>query len=484
MHAGLIRRLKQQNPRDTRFREGPGSSGSSNTAADEDDLTFLHGVRRPYSRTAMQNLPPSLLLALGCAIFTAPQTFAQEDPYEIPMEDEEEGGLSQEELDAKAEIIMPRVATLRGWDWKEDVPVGITTPDEFIVFAEQAFDEEYGDVRMKGMTTSYGLLGLMDPGLDFEATMMDMLRSQVGGYYDPKEGKFFMMSTFNKGGMADYIMAHELCHALDDQYFNLEGMFENAVGNSDREFATRCAVEGSASSAGNLYLFQGIQQGWLDGGDLIDADMMAAMMGSMDAVPPYFIINMSLPYIDGNCFVVRATSENMLAMMMVEPSDEDLQHMFRNPPTSSEQVLHPEKYWEEEHFDAPIEVNLADRSENLGAGWALVDTDTMGELGCAAVSMKRLPSAMEVSMGSARMAVPSSAGWGGDQYRTYLHEDGRSMMQWSTIWDTEEDAHEFAEAMRAQGMDRAPWLRRIDVQGIGVMIYYANDQAVADLELL
>jgi len=337
---------------------------------------------------------------------------------------------------------------------------------------------------MKGMTTSYGLLGLMDPEMDFEATMMDMLRSQVGGYYDPKEGKFFMMSTFNKGGMADYIMAHELCHALDDQYFDLEAMFESATGSSDQEFALRCAIEGSASSAGNLYLFQGIQKGWLDGGDLMDADMMSAMMGSMDAVPPYFIINMSLPYIDGNCFVVRSTVENMMAALMVTPKDADLQHMFRNPPTSSEQVLHPEKYWEEEHFDAPVAVELADRSADLGSGWSLVDTDTMGELGCAAVSMKRLPTAMEVSMGSARMVAPSSAGWGGDQYRTYLHEDGACLMQWSTVWDSEEDAREFAEAMREHGMKRAPWLRLVEVQGDKVMLHYASDDAVAVLERL
>ncbi|MGB0953752.1 MAG: hypothetical protein ACPG31_11040 [Planctomycetota bacterium] len=430
----------------------------------------------------MQNLPPSLLLALGCALFAAPTALAQEDPYEIPMEEEDEG-LSQEELDAKAEIIMPRVSKMRGWDWKKEVPVGITTPDEFIDFAEKAFDEEYGDVRMKGMTTSYGLLGLMDPELDFESTMMDMLRSQVGGYYDPKEGKFFMMSTFNKGGMADYIMAHELCHALDDQYFNLEAMFEDAAGSSDREFALRCAIEGSASSIGNLYLMEGIQKGWLDASSMMDMDMLASL-GAMEAVPSYFIINMSLPYLDGACFVVRSTSDNIFAAMMTEPPDSDLQHMFRNPPVSSEQVLHPEKYWEEATYDAPIPVELEDRTAKLGAGWSLVDTDVMGELGCAAVSMKRVPNATEVSMGSARMNVDSSAGWGGDLYRTYLHEDGRSMMQWSTVWDSELDAQEFAVALREHGMKRAPWLRRIDLQGTRVMVFYASDDAIADLELL
>lgn len=436
----------------------------------------------------MMKLVPSILIALGFIAVATPTLSAaapQEDPYDIPMEGlEEEKGLSQEELDALAEVILPRVGEIRGWAWKEPVPVGITTPDEFIEFAEKSFDEEYGAKRLEGMTSSYVLFGLMPEEMNFQETMMDMLRSQVGGYYDPKEGKFFMMSTFNKGAMADYIMAHELCHALDDQYFDLEKMFEDYAGNSDREFAIRCAVEGSASSAGNLYLMKGIQNNWLDASTMIDADMIGSMMGSMDKVPPYFIISMSLPYIDGNTFVLRQTSEAFMGAMVMAPTDEDLQYMFRNPPTSSEQVLHPEKYWDEETFDAPIEVEVPDRTEALGSGWSLVDTDTLGELGCAMLVMKNVPTAMAVSMGSARMAVPESSGWGGDQYRAYLHEDGRKMMSWSTVWDTELDAVEFAEALRNRGMKRAPLMRSIDLQGNRVQVTFASDHAVADLELL
>ncbi|MFK5956579.1 MAG: hypothetical protein QM477_09065 [Planctomycetota bacterium] len=438
----------------------------------------------------MMKLSPSLLIAFGfCALIiptlSAAELPPQEDPYEIPMEDlEGEGGLSQEELEALAAVIIPRVAELRGWEWKKEVPVGITTPDEFVAFAEGSFDEEYGADRLAGMTSSYVLFGFMPAEMNFQQTMMDMLRSQVGGYYDPKEGKFFMMSTFNKGAMADYIMAHELTHALDDQYFDLEAIFDQHAGNSDTEFAIRSAVEGSASSAGNLYLMKGIRNQWLDASTMMDGDMINAMMGTMDKVPPYFIINMSLPYIDGNTFVLRQTSESFMAAMMMAPADEDLQHMFRDPPTSSEQILHPEKYWDEDLFDAPIEVEVADRSESLGAGWSLVDTDTLGELGCAMLVMKNVPTAMAVSMGGARMAVPESSGWGGDQYRAYLNEDGRKIMHWSTVWDSQADAVEFAAALRSRGMERAPMMRSIDLQGTRVNVVFASDDAVADMELL
>ncbi len=486
--AGLGVGLDQGDSGATGLCKCPCGGCSSNSTSHNDDLTLFHLPRRHYSRTSIMPRSPFLLLAWAfLPVFSLSWSSplqAQEDPYAIPMEDEDEGGLTQEELEAKAEVILPRVAQMRGWAWKKPVPVGITTPDEFIEFASKSFAEEYGSERLAGLTSSYVLLGFMEPGLDFQQTMLDMLRSQVGGYYDPDTAKFYMMSTFNKGSMADYIMAHELCHALDDQYFDLNALFDAAKGNSDREFAVRCVAEGSASSLGNLYLMRGIQEQWLDSSDLMDADMVSAMMGSMEQVPPFFVISLALPYIDGNTFVVRETSANVMAMMMKTPADADLKHMFAQPPTSSEQILHPEKYWDEASFDPPLEVKLPDVHAQLGAGWRLADTDVLGELGCAMLTMKNVPTAMVVSAGGARMVAPASAGWGGDLYRCYVHEDGRAMMHWKTLWDTEADAEEFAQALRSRGMERAPLMRRIDLEGNRVEVWFATDDAVADLELL
>lgn len=425
-------------------------------------------------------LPLLLLLSF---LLQVPLT-AQEDPYEIPME-EEETVLTVEDLEDMAERIMPRVERLRGLEWKYKVPVGINTPSEFSEFAQHAVEDEYGKERLQGLTTFSRLFGIIGVAQDYEEVLMGMLENSVGGYFDPEEDKFYMISTFNKGAMAEYIMAHELCHALDHQHLDLEAVFEAVQGNSDREFAMRCVVEGSASAVGNAYLMKGIASGWLDAADLMDADMMAAMTDGMDDVPVYLIANLAMPYLDGTTFLMRKTSDELLVAMMMEPDQEDVERAFLSPPLSSEQILHPEKYWNEELWDPPVEVELKDLSAKLGADWSLVLKDTLGEFSCAMLTMKRPPSVMDVSMGTARLAAPDSDGWGGDTVMVYRNtEDDRAMMHWRSVWDTEEDAEEFAIAMRNRGMTRAPMLREILLQGNRVDAYFSTESAIKDLETL
>lgn len=428
----------------------------------------------------MKTLTPLISLLFALATFGGQSLFAQDDPYEIEMEgDEEEAGkgLTQEELEAMAVKIVPRVAEIRGLEWKHQVPVGINTPKEFREFAVKAVREEMGAERLKALNDFSVLLGILEPGVDYEETIYDMLEAGVGGYFDPVADKFFMISTFNNGGMAEFIMAHELGHALDHQYHDLNDIFKGAEGNSDREFAARCVVEGSASAVGNAYLFQGIQKGWLKAEDLMDADMMAAMMNGMDEVPIFMIVNLSLPYLDGTTFMVRKTSSNLMAAMMMEPTDEDLLRAFTAPPLSSEQIFHPEKYWDKEKFDAPVVVEMEDRTAALGKGWSLAMTDTLGEFGCAMLTMKTLPTAMSVSMGTANMVHESSSGWGGDTSQTYVHVDGRALMHWETQWDSEKDAEEFAVALRKNGMKRAPMMHMIQLAGTRVTVYFATPDA-------
>jgi len=425
----------------------------------------------------MKILTPLALLLVGLPVFCGQPLCAQEDPYVIEMEgDEDESeGFTQEQLDELAVKIVPLVEELRGLKWKHEVPVGINTPDEFLEFAVVAVREEIGVERLKAISTFYQLLGVLKEDQDFEQTMYDMLKAGVGGYFDPKQDKFFMISTFNSGGLAEYIMAHELGHALDHQYHDLNKIFEKVVGNSDREFATRCVVEGSASAVGNAYLFQGIQNGWLDASELMDVDMMAKMMEGMDDVPVFMVINLSLPYLDGTTFVVRQPSSNLMAAMLMEPTDEDLLRAFNSPPQSSEQIFHPEKYWDEKHFDPPVEIVLEDNSSALGEGWSLAMTDTLGEFGCAMMTMKKLPTAIEVSMGVVSMVHESSSGWGGDTCQVYIHEDGGALLYWDTVWDTEKDADEFAVAMRNIGMQRSPQLRTIEQSGAAVKVFFSTD---------
>ena len=118
---------------------------------------------------------------------------------------------------------------------------------------------------------------------------------------------------------------------------------------------------------------------------------------------------------------------------------------LQTPPASTEQVLHPQKYYDQE---LPVDVALDDVSATLGDGWSRVYEQTMGELLVQVLaaggeeppfSLPGLP----VSWPHAEAAE----GWGGDRLNMYENADGDWGILWQTAWDTDTDAVEFETRM-------------------------------------
>jgi hypothetical protein len=109
---------------------------------------------------------------------------------------------------------------------------------------------------------------------------------------------------------------------------------------------------------------------------------------------------------------------------------------FTELPQSTEQILHPEKYFAHE---APVKVNLPDVRGLLGSRWKRIDYDVSGEWSYYLILDQFLNSPAE----SRRAA----AGWGGDRYEIYEgSQPGAVFIAQLTVWDTENDAREFFDA--------------------------------------
>src|SRR6185503_19338244 len=74
-----------------------------------------------------------------------------------------------------------------------------------------------------------------------------LLTEQIGGYYDPKTKVLYVVD-----GIADALIGvtipHELVHALQDQYVNLDSI-QHITGDDDRQLATHAMIEGQAQYA-------------------------------------------------------------------------------------------------------------------------------------------------------------------------------------------------------------------------------------------
>ena len=103
---------------------------------------------------------------------------------------------------------------------------------------------------------------------------------------------------------------------------------------------------------------------------------------------------------------------------------------YADPPTTSEQIMHPSKYDDRE---PPLAIDLPDVAHALGEGWEKVDVDVMGEFFYKLVLEERIPT---------RRASRDAASWGGDRYVLLRGPGGSNLFLDLARWDTERDAEE------------------------------------------
>jgi hypothetical protein len=121
-----------------------------------------------------------------------------------------------------------------------------------------------------------------------------------------------------------------------------------------------------------------------------------------------------------------------------------IEPVYKNLPSSTEQVMHPEKYLNER--DDPQELTLPAALSELDTDWQELDNDVMGEFFTRELLIAHV---------APDLATIAAAGWDGDRY-TFLEnrDDGRDLFIWRTVWDSVEEAREFVMAYRvAMGLD-------------------------------
>jgi hypothetical protein len=109
---------------------------------------------------------------------------------------------------------------------------------------------------------------------------------------------------------------------------------------------------------------------------------------------------------------------------------------YKKLPQSTEQILHPEKYFAGE---APQRVQLRDISRALGRGWRMAEHDVNGEWGYYLI--------LDEFLKARDASQLAAAGWGGDRYALFTGpRPGDILLAQKTLWDTDEDAREFFDA--------------------------------------
>jgi hypothetical protein len=232
-------------------------------------------------------------------------------------------------------------------------------------------------------------------------------------------------------------LAHELVHALQDQNWDLEARSKYKAGDGDRSEAVSALAEGDATSAMfDVMLARAAPRAGKTALDLPDEAFVAQVRegmnkGSGGQVPHVMGTSLAAPYIYGTLFVNALRRRG---------GWKAVDEAWENAPTTSEQILHVDKWLAHE----PALKVSPPAFATLGAGWRVTDEDSEGELGARI--------AFEEWMDPAA-AADVSAGWGGD--RGVLLSDGtRFAFAWRLRYDSgktkdERAARAFAALTRA-----------------------------------
>ncbi|HEX3557560.1 MAG TPA: hypothetical protein VHU19_00030 [Pyrinomonadaceae bacterium] len=337
-------------------------------------------------------------------------------------------------LKALRERAMAEASSVRGLDWTGEVGMTELSGWEYGTRTKEIADV-LGTDDLKNLSRLAVAGGMLPEGTDLASLAVSFTAATAGATYSPLDKQVLLVSDAPKGFRDEGLLAHEFVHALQDQHFDLLKMITARPFSFDREEAAFALVEGDAVSVERR-----VEQGeaWshksLDDIAREEDERYAAYRKGIGAFfPPLLTETFIFRYRDGLRFVE--------AMRRARPAVR-LDDVFRRPPASSEQVLHPEKYLSNEQ---PREVVLDDQGF-ADEGWRLTATTPLGEVGVRGLLLAGIP---------AEEARRAAAGWGGD--RTYLFErEGHApLFVWKTIWDKPSDALEFFRAYNALLAGRA-----------------------------
>ena len=346
-----------------------------------------------------------------------------------------------------------QVIAIRGLNFKTPVDYNVLTRKQIKDTISGKLAEVFSEQEFADTAAAFAMLGLLPDGFPLRQKYIDLLGEQVAAFYDQHQHKLFMYEDASlENSQNRVVLAHELTHALQDQHFGLKRLPLEIKTNDDMAAAASALVEGEATLVMSEYMMKNLSLKALK--DNVAASI-TQNMSELASAPRYLREMLVFPYLRGQEFC---------SSLFGGGGYQAVSAAYEKPPTSTAQILHPEKFFREPR-EEPIAIEWADVIVN---GKKPTVDNTLGEMGM------RIQIAQYTDD---RTGEDAANGWRGDRYVCY---DGGKALAWKSVWASEAEAAEFAAAetkVIASRKDRAG--RKIEVKqtGISVLLIDAADEA-------
>jgi hypothetical protein len=322
---------------------------------------------------------------------------------------------------------------IRELDTLTPVERDFPTREETIAYLTRLYDEQLPQQEWDRLTAFYHALGLLPAETDLRQVYLDLLGSQVAGFYDTDTQIMNVIPLDENGGTLgiseQIIFVHEYTHALQDQHFDLDALSDRiAADDTDGALALVALIEGDATAVMNVYTQGVTAQNPLAALALLSESLQAGNLTLPPGIPTILLRELLFPYDGGFVFI---------SALFREGGWDAIDAAYANPPTTTEQILHPDKYLAGE--GAQTDLIAPSEIADMLSGWEVLYHD-------AALGEFYLIQHLRTELSSTQ-AEQAAAGWGGDAF-TLLQDPatGGLAWRWSIQWDSIQDAAEFSIA--------------------------------------
>ncbi len=325
------------------------------------------------------------------------------------------------DLQGEVTALVPKVEEAAGLKFKKAPTVATQSSEQVQAFLIAQFERPEVRTDLQAKIGVWKRLGVVPDSVDVIGLLTRLLTEQVVGYYDPKRKTLFVVEG-RAGVERETVIRHELTHALQDQYVNLDSI-QNLQGDDDRVEAAQAVFEGHATvimigNAARTIAWDKAREGIRDA---------RAANPVFSAAPGFLAEGLLFPYLGGAEFVRTAMGDGVTSAQLLSEL-----------PTSTSQVLHREKWGPRGNaadlvrITAPAGLNISYQNSFGEFETRLALAELLGEVGPAAAAAR---------------------GHDGDRFAVLSTPQGDGLA-WVTAWDTPLDAEEFAETMAAASARR------------------------------
>jgi hypothetical protein len=317
------------------------------------------------------------------------------------------------DLAAEVKALVPKVEESAGLTFKTPPRVATQSQAEVQKFLLDQFAKPAVRRDLDYKIGVWKRLGVVPDTSDIVGLLTRLLTEQVVGFYDPKRKTLFVVEG-RSGVERETVLRHELTHALQDQYVDLDSI-QNIQNDDDRVEAAQAVFEGHATvmmvgNAARTIAWDKAREGVRDA---------RASNPVFNSAPAFIAEGLLFPYLGGAEFVRTAMGDGISSAQLLSQL-----------PTSTSQVLHKDKWGPQG--------NAAELVRFAARGATVRYENSFGEFGTRLMLAELL--------GDVGRASWAARGHDGDRYAVLAFPagDGLALV---TAWDTALDAEEFAEAM-------------------------------------